>query len=645
MITNSVFAVSDTTKTTEFLNLPDTSQIRLLIELSDVCEVNEIPYYVDKALILGEKIYSKNLESDYIMYYAAAYSNQGFYYDQVGNIKEAIQSNLKALKIREEIKDTLGVAESYNNIASIFQQQEDLASALSYYKKAETLFESQNYSPGLINVYINIGFVHYSQEKYDSAQLYFEDGLNLAKELNDINAMGFALNNLASIYNKNGDYEKTESTYLESLKLREQVGWKSEIARSHQNLGRFYLNQKTVSKSLDHAHISYDLAQELNSPDILGDASVLLSDIYLAQGEFKKAYSYLTIYNEMKDSILSNETQKFTLKQQIKYEYEKQKAIDDKEYEKQLAISAEQEKKQQVIIYFTIGVLGLFILFSVLIANRLRITRKQKLVIEEQKTEVEKQKEIIEVTHKEITDSIAYAKRIQNAILPPDKIVKQHLEKSFVLYKPKDVVAGDFYWIEHKEEKILFAAADCTGHGVPGAMVSVICNNALNRSVREHGLTDPGKILDKTCEIVLEEFEKSDEDVNDGMDIALCSLENDTLNYAGAHNPLWVIRNGKIIETKANKQPIGKFDNQLPFTTHSFKLQKGDSVYIFSDGYIDQFGGPKGKKFKSKAFRQLLLSVQNEKMEKQKDIIDETFENWKGNLEQIDDVCIMGIKI
>ena len=233
-------------------------------------------------------------------------------------------------------------------------------------------------------------------------------------------------------------------------------------------------------------------------------------------------------------------------------------------------------------------------------------------------------------------------------------MVKEYLQESFILYKPKDVVAGDFYWMEsvpgqgkneNNTQKVLFAAADCTGHGVPGAMVSVVCNNALNRSVREHGLSDPGEILTKTRGIVVQEFEKSEEEVKDGMDIALCSLEGMKLEYAGAHNPLWIIRNGELIETKANKQPIGQFDNPEPYTTHSFNLEQGDSLYLFSDGYVDQFGGEKGKKFKAKAFRELLLSIQSKSMEEQKAIIDEAFETWKGNLDQIDDVCVIGVRV
>lgn len=223
--------------------------------------------------------------------------------------------------------------------------------------------------------------------------------------------------------------------------------------------------------------------------------------------------------------------------------------------------------------------------------------------------------------------------------------IKEHLPKSFVLYLPKDIVAGDFYWIEHHENKVLFAAADCTGHGVPGAMVSVICNNGLNRSVREYGLFDPGEILDKTRDIVIQEFEKSKEEVKDGMDIAICSLEGNVLKYAGAHNPLWIIRNNELIEIKANKQPIGSFDKKTPYLTHSINLQKADSLYIFSDGFADQFGGKKGKKFKSKAFKELLLSIQDYSMENQKKLLLDSFESWKGEIEQLDDVCVMGIKI
>jgi serine phosphatase RsbU (regulator of sigma subunit) len=215
---------------------------------------------------------------------------------------------------------------------------------------------------------------------------------------------------------------------------------------------------------------------------------------------------------------------------------------------------------------------------------------------------------------------------------------------------------------------ILLAAADCTGHGVPGAMVSVVCNNGLNRSVREYGLTDPGAILDKTREIVIQEFEKSEEDVKDGMDIALVSLEfghfdklNDQKNevtelveepvarlrYSGAHNPLWIIRKDaiEIEEIKANKQPIGKFSHPEPYNTHEVALNEGDSFYIFTDGYPDQFGGEKGKKLKTGNFKKLLLSIQDKSIGEQKDFLGEYITNWRGEIEQVDDICVIGCRI
>lgn len=250
----------------------------------------------------------------------------------------------------------------------------------------------------------------------------------------------------------------------------------------------------------------------------------------------------------------------------------------------------------------------------------------------------------LKIKHEEITDSINYAKRIQRAILPSERLISDLLSNSFVLYLPKDVVAGDFYWLEKTDNEILFAVADCTGHGVPGAMVSVVCNNALNRAVKEYKCTIPGEILDKTRSLIIEEFEKSEEEVKDGMDIALCSLVGDKLTYAGAHNPLLIVRNGELIEIKANKQPIGKYDKLQAFTTHEVQLQKGDRIYLFSDGYIDQFGGEFGKKLKSKYFKELILSFQAKTIEHQKELFENAFKNWKGNYDQVDDICLIGIE-
>lgn len=278
------------------------------------------------------------------------------------------------------------------------------------------------------------------------------------------------------------------------------------------------------------------------------------------------------------------------------------------------------------------------------------------------KKEVVRRKEAEDKIHEqytEIQDSINYAKRIQSAILPSEKMFEEAFKNFFIFYSPKDVVAGDFYWMENfsrqsaaavgSSDCVLFAVADCTGHGVPGAMVSVVCNNSLNRSIREYGLVDPGKILDKTREIVIEEFEKSGEDVKDGMDISLCSLSHSTLtlSWAGANNPIWIIRKGanQIEEIKADKQPIGKYSGAKPFTTHQIELKEGDTIYIFTDGFQDQFGGVKQKKFKASQLKELLLANQHLSMPEQKKLLSDTLNQWRGALEQIDDVCVIGVKM
>ncbi len=306
-----------------------------------------------------------------------------------------------------------------------------------------------------------------------------------------------------------------------------------------------------------------------------------------------------------------------------------------------VAILVPDEQRQNYSKY--IMLLGVIIL--VIMAER---AKKAKKNIIEQKKIIEQQKHLVEEKNREILDSIEYALRIQTAILPPQKIVKQYLENSFILYKPKDIVAGDFYWMETFDDLILFAACDCTGHGVPGAMVSVVCHNALNRAVREFGLKQPSKILDKTAEIVIESFSKSEEEIKDGMDISLCAynIKTKQLEWAGANNPLWLLQNGELIETKADKQPIGMNENWKPFTNHQITLNIGDVIYLFTDGYADQFGGEAGKKkLTKKRFKEQVLSIQNLTMQEQGITLDKFIVDYKKEIEQIDDILVMGVKV
>ncbi len=359
-------------------------------------------------------------------------------------------------------------------------------------------------------------------------------------------------------------------------------------------------------------------------------------------GNYKDAYDNELLYRNLLDTINSAETAKKITELKMNSEFQKKDAIAKIEQNKKDALAEQEIQKQNNLRNSLFVGFALMILLAVVSFRSFRRKQKDNQVII-------KQKELVENKNKEITKSIQYALRIQNAILPPPKSVSLSFNNSFIVYKPKDIVAGDFYWMEANEDLILFAACDCTGHGVPGAMVSVVCHNALNRAVREFGLTKPSKILDKTAAIVIENFSKSEDEIRDGMDISLCSFnkKTNTLEWAGANNPLWRIVNGEILETKGDKQPIGTHENYHSFTNHTFTLNSGDSIYLFTDGYSDQFGevDEKQKKLKRKRFKDLLLSIHKQPMLEQGVSLDNFITEYRNDIEQIDDILVMGVRV
>jgi serine phosphatase RsbU (regulator of sigma subunit) len=555
------------------------------------------------------------------------YNNIGLLYHGENNYGEELTYHHKALEIFVRINLPSRKAMSYVNIGRVYINKQDFKAGADYFVKAYKIYDELEDDKRVVTCLNNIAAVYLYDEEPELSIYYFDKNLELLETLNNVDrSKAMVLYNSASVLISLKKYDEAEKRLTTALELCKEIESKESLAICYHNFGSLYLDKKEYKLAEENYLKSLSFAIRLNLKQLEIDNYQNLAKVYEQTNSFKKAYTNYKKYFSIKDSIFNRQIESIN---EVEKKYIEEKSARELEV---LNIAKQREEYQSNIVK-VIGGAVILLLFMVIffVVIKYRDNKKSNLLLAEK--------------NKEITDSILYAKRIQSAILPPGKVVKEYLQESFILYKPKDIVAGDFYWLEHVDGKVLFAAADCTGHGVPGAMVSVVCNNALNRSVREHGLTDPGKILNKTREIVIQEFEKSDEDVKDGMDIALCSLEGNKLQYAGAHNPLWIIRNGEIIETKANKQPIGKFDNPEPYTTHSFELEKGDSVYIFSDGYVDQFGGEKGKKYKSANFKKLLLSIQNKDMIDQKRILDGSFETWRGDLEQIDDVCIIGVKI
>jgi len=630
--------IKDSTKVAEIKGNMASALNNIGSTLNQQGKYKEALKYHERSLALKKELGNKKGMS-------TSLNNIGFVYMYQVNISKAMEYFHQSLKIREEIGYKQGVAGSLINIGTIYYQQNEFEKALEYYFRSVDALEEISDKRRLAYAYINIGHIYMHQGKIKEARSYFNKSLNLSQDINYPLWQADTYNNLGVLHLKSKEYTEAIKTLNQALDLYEQIESQKGISSSLNNKAKVYLDMGEYSKAIINAKKALNTADKADISIEIKAAYQILYQAYEKIGQTSKSYEMFRQYISVRDSILSEENQKQAISQEIKYNYEKQAAADSiqaaeakKVLDAQIAAQKaqiKQERTQRIALY--IG-LAMVILFGLFVYNRLQLTKKQKEVIEEQKG-------IVEEKNKEILDSINYAKRIQTAILPPNHVIEEYIPNSFVLYLPKDIVAGDFYWLEKKESKILFAAADCTGHGVPGAMVSVVCNNSLNRSVREYGLTEPGKILDQTKELVVQEFEKSEEEVQDGMDIALCSLEGNSLKYAGAHNPLWIIRNGEILETKANKQPIGKYDFAKAFDTHEFELQKGDTIYVFSDGYIDQFGGEKGKKLKSKAFKTMLLEIQNLSLADQKNYLTDAFHKWRGALEQIDDVCVIGVRV
>ncbi|MCC7332239.1 MAG: tetratricopeptide repeat protein [Flavobacteriales bacterium] len=618
-----------------------------------------------------------------------ALNNIGYIHKTKGNIPLALKYYHESLKIHLQIGDKTGIATSYNNIGFIYRSQGNVFLALEYFQRSLTIQEQLNDHEGMASLYNNIGIIYFDQMDFDNALKYYEKSLKNDKKVGYKKGIANTLSNIGLIYFKKGNNEKALSQYTESLKLKEELGDKQGIAISYNHIGELYESKDSLELARDYfeksltileqqgdkkwigfllkdlsdlllklgeikqaeiyAERSYKISQELGFPANISNAAQTLSKINKLKGNYREALEFFEQYSAMKDSLLNNDIIKNTKSQQLKYEFEKKQAIKDAEHQKDIELAGEKQHQQQMITYGILVVLLIVILLLAVIFNRLNITRKQKRVIEVQKLAVETAKVQLEEKNKEITDSINYAKRIQDAILKPEDHESQHLPQHFILFKPKDIVSGDFYWAIEKDNHLYIAAGDCTGHGVPGALLTMLGNSFLNEINAIEELLTPAVILNQLrAKIIKELNQKGAEGENhDGMDISLIRLNLITLemHWAGANNPLYIISDNQLKEIKPDKQPVGFNFKMVDFTNHIFQMKKGEYISIFTDGFADQFGGPKGKKYKYNSLKNKLIEIYNLPLNQQKQILAKEFEQWKGSLQQVDDICVIGLKI
>lgn len=646
----------------------------------------------------------------------------------------AIEFFEQALEIRERHQETTMVQQAMSNMGNAYLMAEDYDAALEHYFKSleivESLPDTINKDRARLTFALNFGLIYMRQDNFVEAKSAYRNAVHYAKLIDSPRAEAKALNylglclkyvdsldaaiavfyeaeaiseeigddrNLTELYNnlgetfvKRGEYDQGLVYHLKSLAMDSALDSRGGIAISLKCVAAVHNLKGNYREGLKTAELSLLAMQKTDHPLLRWESHQVIADAYKGLGNYQKAYENQLLAMQLHDSMMSSRNTKLLDEAQAKYVQQRQKneviklKKQQAEERAEQMLKDEQEASKWQLVYWGAG-LGAVILILISVSlgaqrrNNRRLKEQQEVIqsknddLESANHEITRQRDEIEEKSKDILDSIHYAKRIQDVILPSDELMAQMLPQSFVFYQPKDIVSGDFYWLMDREDEVLVAAVDCTGHGVPGAMVSVVGHNGLNRAVKEFGLREPAEILEKLHELVEETFTaKASTGVRDGMDMALMAISKKThegkctVKFAGANNPVYVVKqagakglklndeqllphetdaNGVLYAIKTDPQPVGPFHAHQPFTQKEIEVEQGDLLYLFSDGFADQFGGEKGKKFKYKNFRRLLLDGAFKPVDQQKEQLQTFFNEWKGSLEQLDDVCVIGIRV
>jgi serine phosphatase RsbU (regulator of sigma subunit) len=639
--------------------------------------------YARKAYALAVQVNSSSHIADCLM-------DIGIVHDYMGNPDSTIFYYKQAMAIYKKIDDKNGVSAICLNIASAYRATGNFSEALRYLYEGMKISEAAGDKERVADCKSTMGNVYRQKHNYDFALKYLTEALELYAGINDKQGEGIAHNNIGIVYSERKQHELALEHYFKSLGIREELGAKAAIANCYSTIGCEYFDMSELSNALDYHNKALEINREVNNRrgvaiDLTNLAAVntkqkknreaieklkqaqviaeethfrdLMKEIYLTSAEnyaalndHKTAYDFYMKYSNIKDTLINEHENSIVAEMNSKYHSEK-KDSEIKLLNKDKEVQNAELKKKSIIIWSAMLGIVFVLILTFYIYRGYRAKQKANEIITRQKHEVERQKEIIEDKQKEITDSIHYAKRIQGALLASDIFLEKQLPSYFVLYKPKDIVSGDFYWAaKSPEQKLILVTGDCTGHGVPGAFMSLLGINFLNEIVSGKKIQQPDKVFSELRNEIIHALnpEGTEMEARDGMDAVICSFDFKQLRleFSAANNPLWLIRDNELIVYTADKIPIGKyFDDQKDFTLQTIALKEGDIVYTFTDGYADQFGGPNGKKFKYKAFGKLLLSIHTLPMAEQKDELDKAIEKWRGAHEQIDDILVIGVRI
>lgn len=552
--------------------------------------------------------------------------------------------------LKEEQKDTgLINIETYNNIAAVYYYQGNIELSKQYYRQAVKMSKLNGDIEGGATACNNLAALYRTQEQYDSALMYLNDAYKVYEYYGFNNSMAINLASTGSVYAEMGDLEKSNEYFFKAYDMLKESSDISYLCYTLREIAYNYFETKNFPKAFEYAERSLKLSLEHKLKLETADSYYALYEFYNDLGKYKEALMYFKKSSEVQDSIFTEKNQKQINELETLYETEKH-IKENEELQKKNQIAELEKKSQSNVLKFLLIVAVLLVVIIGVVYNRYRIKNKSQQIILRKNEELNTANAIILEKQKEIEDSINYAQRIQRSFLASEEDIKANTKENFVLFMPRDVVSGDFYWSVTHNDLFFLCVADSTGHGIPGAFMSLLNISLLNEAVLSKEFNRPSEILNFVRKILILGLKKdaSGQGGNDGMDCSLICIDKKrgVLTYAGANNSLWLIRDGKLQEIDPDKMPVGRSPlEHLPFNDKEISFKEGDCIYLYTDGYADQFGGPKGKKLKYKPFKEVLIRSADKPMREQHNTIKQYFLEWKGDVEQIDDVCVAGIKL
>jgi len=629
--------------------------------LSTKCQIFYIQAMPDSALKYLEKLKKAALKAqNYEQAYWACMMSSDVYSNK-SDYANAMEAAMEALRIAEKNRDNSGMAGAHKAMGVAQAYLSDYVTAVKEYNIARDIYLSIGDTAHADGLFFVLGIAHGQihgrgllldkQKQYQLAIDYLVKGRNLCVKANEEQGIHLYNNEIAGFYSGNGEFEKALEYSLSSYYYFKKNNQKEATANSCVKIVTYLGNLKKYKEQLFYIKELYGLSVETQNPAQQLSAAAAFADYYEAIKEYQAACDFHHRAGRLRDSIFDNKYTGQVAEMAKKYETEKK----DKELVRQEAEikvqQADAGKKSTQRNFFIVG-FGLMFLSTFLVLKGYNQKKKANIIISEQKKEVENQKHIVDEKQKEILDSIHYAKRIQSTLMTSKEFISNNVRESFVFFKPKDIVSGDFFWATNlvpdmgsDREFFYIAVCDSTGHGVPGAFMSLLNSGFISEAIKEKDISHPNKIFNYVRKRLVESISK--EGQKDGFDgIILCiDKSNNKITYAAANNKPVLISDGQLKVLSCDKMPVGYGEKNDLFQLYTIEAKKGDVIYLYTDGFADQFGGPKGKKFKYKQLDDLLISGSGLSLEEQSAMLEQKFMEWKGNLEQVDDVCIIGVKL